>query len=122
MSKARKLLVVDDDDGLLEEVKLCLEDEGYAVTTAPNGKRAIAELEQQKFDLLLSDVRMPNGDGKFLLQWLREGDPATPFIFMTGFADINERTAKELGATALFDKPLAIDQLLDAIEDMFDAQ
>lgn len=110
-----RLLVVDDDLALLEELKASLEDEGYGVVTASSGEQAVERLHQGHIDLLLSDIRMPRGDGMYLLKSVRAEDPSIPFIFMTGFRDIQPAEALEMGANALLAKPLDVSLLFENI-------
>lgn len=112
-----RLLVVDDDVALLETLTECLEDEGYAVAGAKSGNEALEVIAGGYIDLVLSDVRMPNGDGYYLLDSVRREDPSIPFIFMTGFSDRSAEEALRLGANAYFEKPVQLEQLLDSIEE-----
>jgi CheY-like chemotaxis protein len=112
-----RLLVVDDDKAVLDVLSECLEDEGYGVASAQSGREAIDVLANGHIDLVLSDVRMPNGDGYFLLESIRHEDPAIPFIFMTGFSDRTEEEALRLGANAYFEKPIQLDKLLETVEE-----
>ncbi|MEE4204418.1 MAG: response regulator [Halieaceae bacterium] len=112
-----RLLVVDDDEAVLEILEECFEDEGYGVATAQSGREAVNVIAKGHIDLVLSDVRMPNGDGYFLLESIRHEDPAIPFIFMTGFSDRTAEEALRLGANAYFEKPVQLDKLLETIEE-----
>lgn len=112
-----RLLVVDDDIALLETLTECLQDEGYGVAGAKSGNEALEVISGGYIDLVLSDVRMPDGDGYYLLDSVRREDPAIPFIFMTGFSDRSAEEALRLGASAYFEKPVQLEQLLDTIEE-----
>src|SRR4051794_29406785 len=74
------VLVVDDEPAIRETIALFLEAEGYAVRTAPDGLAALAALEQDGIDLVLSDVRMPRLDGIALTHRLYQHEPAVPVV------------------------------------------
>lgn len=111
------LLLVDDDAGIRDMLGLALEDEGYEILTAASGKEALEILEQHPVNLIISDVRMPDGDGSFLLDAVRRMNPKVPlFIMMSGFSDITEQDALDRGADAFFHKPYRLEELLDELE------
>lgn len=110
------LLVVDDDPDLREVIALDLEQKGFQVLCADNGKNALQIIKTNHVDVVLSDVRMPDGNGVQLLQWIRELNWKAPgLIFMTGFSDISPEGAYDLGADAIFSKPFDRDALHEAI-------
>jgi DNA-binding response OmpR family regulator len=80
-----KILVVDDDDHILKLYKLELEEEGYAVTTAANGKEAMEKFEQDDFNLVTLDILMPDVDGITLLRKMKELKPRMPIIMSTAY-------------------------------------
>ena len=112
------ILVVDDDPSTLAALGCALDDEGYTVTTAESGKRGWQEYKSQTFDVVISDVRMRDGDGVSLLENVRAGEQAQPlFILMSGYSDISARDAKAKGADAYFHKPCWLADMLTIIED-----
>lgn len=111
------VMIVDDDAGIRDMLGLALEDEGFTVTTAESGERALAILRDTPVDLIISDVRMPHGDGTFLLDAVRRVNPRVPvFILMSGFTDLTESEALARGADAFFHKPYRLEELLEALE------
>jgi CheY-like chemotaxis protein len=82
----RRALVIDDEHGIAELLAEMLTREGFTVEVATNGKHAIAELKQRPYDLVLSDVRMPELDGPALLRWFESDHPhlVERLVFMTG--------------------------------------
>lgn len=113
----QNLLLVDDDAGIRDMLGLALEEEGYHVLLADSGKQALEMLQQHPIELVISDVRMPNGDGGYLLDAVRRLDANVPvFIMMSGFSEMNERDALNRGADAFFHKPYRLEELLDELE------
>ncbi|MFH1991122.1 MAG: response regulator [Pseudomonadota bacterium] len=83
-----KILLVDDDPFILQSIAVALEQEGYHVATAANGKQAIELIEEKKFDLVLTDLVMDPVDGIGVLRKAKEEDPDTIVIILTGFGDL----------------------------------
>lgn len=108
------ILLADDDDDLRTLVALMLRRNRYHVVEARNGEHLLQLIQAyfysgQKLrapELILSDVRMPGWSGLEVLDWLRSSDRLTPVILFTAFgSDSVHRTAAELGATDILDKP-----------------
>jgi two-component system response regulator PilR (NtrC family) len=94
-----KILVVDDERSMRELLELVLKREGYSVYTAENGTRALDLVRQNVYDLLISDVKMPDMNGIELLERVREVSPETMVIMITAFATVETaRRAFKLGA------------------------
>lgn len=111
------LLLVDDDAGIRDMLGLALEEEGYHILLADSGRQALEMLQQHPIDLIISDVRMPNGDGGYLLDAVRALDASVPvFIMMSGFSEMNAQDALNRGADAFFYKPYRLEELLDELE------
>jgi len=114
----KKVLVVDDEIYLREIVAFDLKEAGYDVEQAENGQAAIKAIKESSYDLVISDVRMPNGTGVELLGWVKEWNPLFPsFIFMTAFSDISSEEALALGAEAFLNKPFELDLMIDAVKE-----
>ena len=119
MSHKTRILIVEDNIMLAEQQRKRLEKHGYeiSVTTDEPGARRL--LRKEHFDLVLSDVRLPEGDGISLLEWLREEKIDIPFIVMTGYASVPDAVrAIKLGADDYLAKPVQMDELLELIKDM----
>ena len=116
MSAAR-ILIVDDEPDMLENCSRILSRQGYACLTAENGRAALAILERERPDLLLTDLKMPEMDGMALLHHAHEMDPELPVIMITAFASIESAVAavKE-GAFDYLPKSFSVDQLRVAVE------
>ena len=111
------ILVVDDEKSMLEFLGYMLDKEGYRVTSTDKGKQALEWIsEQSDFDLVISDLRMPDLDGLELLRATRQVDPETPFIFMTAYA--SSETAIEslkLGAFDYITKPFQVEEFKNLV-------
>lgn len=83
------LLLVDDEENILRSLQRVLRKEPYEVHTATSGDEALALLNEQKFDLVISDARMPGMDGPTLLAEIKKKWPWCIRILLTGYADIN---------------------------------
>jgi CheY-like chemotaxis protein len=107
-----KVMFVDDEEAVRVSWNRFLSDEGFDVTTATDGAVAISELRENPVDVVVSDLRMPTIDGLELLSWLREEQPDTRFIMLTGYGTEEvERRVRELGAFDYLDKPISPETL-----------
>ena len=108
---------MDDEPDMLENCSRILGRQGHTCLTAANGRAALAVLEQEHPDLLVTDLKMPEMDGMTLLQAAHELDPALPVIMLTGFATIESAVAavKE-GAFDYLPKDFSVDQLRLAVD------
>jgi DNA-binding NtrC family response regulator len=101
------ILIVDDEASMRLLLQAILEGEGYEVTPAQNGKEAASLIQRRKFDLIISDARMPQMDGMELLKLIREQAPETPVVILTAFGSIeNAVEAMKMGAVDYLTKPL----------------
>jgi two-component system alkaline phosphatase synthesis response regulator PhoP len=114
----KTILVVDDEKDIVELVKYNLQKEGFAVTTARNGKQAL-EQAQQLPHLILLDVMMPEHDGLEVLKRLRKERKTAniPIVFLTAKgSDVDEVLGLELGANDYIVKPISIPKLIARIK------
>jgi DNA-binding NtrC family response regulator len=109
-----KILLVEDDPGIRKELHRGLTRVGgFPVETAANGSEAVAKLEGEVFDLVLTDVKMPSMDGIALLRFVKETRPETMVILMTGFGSIEAAVeAMKMGADDYITKPINFNDLL----------
>lgn len=116
----RKILIVEDNVGLSQMQKDWLSQAGYDAVTAMNEPIARSLIRRTRFDLILSDVRLPEGDGISLLEWLRKERKDIPFILTTEYVSVSDvvRTIK-LGARDYLPKPVRREHLLELAEDVF---
>ncbi len=107
------ILVADDNEDTRKLIAKLLKNRGYRVTTSEDGIDALLQLAQKEFDLILSDVNMPNLDGFKLLEMINQKGIRAPVIFLTGrTAAEDERKGLSLGAMDYLKKPIKKDILL----------
>lgn len=117
MAVKNKILVVDDEEALRTVLSAELEGEGYQVSTAADGDEAIKIIGSQQFHLVLLDIKMPNVDGFEVLRYVKQHQPSTKVIMLTGFADLkNAIESKKLGAEDFVSKPYDLVDLLTTVE------
>jgi putative nucleotidyltransferase with HDIG domain len=115
-SQQPKILVVDDDPGLLETLSDALQLEGYEVTTAKAGEEALERLRQEEVDLVITDIKMPGLSGLELLRAIRDKNQILPVIVMTGYASLETAVeAIKQGAYDYITKPFEIEKLLHTV-------
>jgi len=118
--KAWSILVVDDEPSILALVSRALQKRGHTIATAGDGVEAGRVVSSQAFDLVLTDLLMPDKDGIQVIAELRRKFPAVKIIAMSGGGHIPQdqylKIAKGLGAHALLDKPFTIDQLYAVVD------
>lgn len=115
MKKATHILIVDDDSQILDMLKCTLENEGYDVDVAADGKSALALLPDCKPDLVLLDLKMPDLDGYQVLKLIRE-QSEVPVIVLTGVLDPRSvYDSVNLGADDYVRKPFRSRELLARI-------
>jgi len=122
---AKKILVVDDDIDLLEQVKAVLEASGYLVTAAESEKEALQLLEQERPDLAVLDLMMENQDSGFVLSYkIKKKYPDTPVIIVTAvtsqtgihFDTNGPDEQKWIKADAILEKDIRYEQLLGEVK------
>jgi two-component system nitrogen regulation response regulator NtrX len=110
------VLVVDDDPEIRRTLRGVLEDEGHAVAEAPDGAKALSALEDQRFDAVLLDVKMPGMGGLEALDMIRELAPNTGVIMVSGESTISTAVqALKRGAFDFIEKPVDPDHLLSVL-------
>ena len=102
----KRILLVDDEGFILKTYSLLLGENGYPVVTADCGRKALEKFAQHSFDLVITDLAMPDGDGFTLIDEIKDKSPNTPIIALTGKASKSVRKyVSLLGANALLEKP-----------------
>jgi two-component system, NtrC family, response regulator HydG len=112
-----KILVVDDDPGMLETLSDVLVSTGYEARVATSGRSAIAQVQAHRFDVILMDVLMPGFNGVQTLHAVRALDPDVPVIMMTAYTR-DELVADSVRTTGfgVLSKPLDLDQVLPFLD------
>lgn len=115
-----RILLIDDETDFRKTVRRMLERAGHEVDEAESGRAGLARLDEAKYDLVLTDIIMPDMEGLETIQHVKQRDPNLPVIAMSGGGRVSAMkplaVAKMLGATRLLDKPFARADLLENIE------
>jgi len=117
----KKILVVDDEELLTRSFSNLLEKHGYEVYTVRNGTDAVVMIEEEDFDLIITDIRMPGDDGVVTIGKVQEAlekkrKSKIPVIFITGYADARlEKEARKLNPVAYLFKPFDVKQILELV-------
>jgi CheY-like chemotaxis protein len=107
------VLIVDDEPDIAELFESEFQDFGFTTFTAGDIKIAKSILASNSIDIVLSDVRMPGGNGIELLKWVRTECPLSMiFLIMTGYSDVSLADALSLGAHGLFAKPVDLEKII----------
>ena len=118
---AKNILVSDDEELIIKSLIKLLEKKGYGVLVAKNGQDALAMAEEENFDLIVADIRMPGMNGVQTIQGINDylennKREKIPIIFITGYADDKMREdANALNPIAYIYKPFDIPDLVDTI-------
>ncbi|MEZ4586240.1 MAG: sigma-54 dependent transcriptional regulator [Gemmatimonadales bacterium] len=113
MSQQPTILIVDDESGILDTLRILLRKEGFEVATAQGGKAGLEQIRSGNHDIVLTDVRMPQVSGLDILQAAKEQDSMTPVILMTAQASLQTAVAAvNAGAFYYVQKPFSNDELL----------
>jgi DNA-binding NtrC family response regulator len=111
------ILVVEDDTAMREMLREALEDDGYAVETAEDGRAGVERVRKGGIDLVVSDVKMPEIDGLDMLREIKAVSPSPYVITITAFGSIDTAIrAVKLGAFDYITKPFEVDQLILSVE------
>jgi CheY-like chemotaxis protein len=108
-----KLLLIDDNEEILTSLKRFLSKKNYTVVTASNGLDALKLLEAatDDFDLVITDLVMPNISGVAITAIIKKQNPAIPVIAITGYGEQPESLAREACADLVMEKPFKLDKL-----------
>ena len=110
---AFRVLVVDDETGIREAIRMTLEYEGYRVDEARSGNEGLEKAEKTPYDAILLDIKMPVLDGMEVLENLKDKKIMTPVVMVSGHGDISTAVeATKRGAFDFLEKPLARDRVL----------
>jgi two-component system cell cycle response regulator CpdR len=114
-----RILLAEDDDAMRGYLARALERSGYDVTTAATGLEALDYVESGTFDLLLTDIVMPEMDGIELAQKAQKLMPAPKIMFITGFAAVALQAADAMPEARLLSKPFHLKDLVSQVDEMF---
>jgi CheY-like chemotaxis protein len=116
------ILIIDDDKAIQSIFTQLLENNGYSVETASEGREGLRKLKARTPDLIITDIMMPEMDGLEMVTYIRRNHPDLPVIAISGgmqAAPVNFLPmAKQFGACKVFEKPLALATLLEAVQEL----
>lgn len=122
-TKGLDVLLVDDDADMLTMLQRVLTRKGYAVDTAGNGSAALTKMKKKKYDVVISDVRMPKLDGMALLERVKQQSENTAVVLLTGYGTIETAVdAMKKGAYDYITKPPNPDEILLMLEKLSEAK
>lgn len=117
----RKILVLDDDPVVTLSCKRILGAEGHSITTAERGEDALSKLSKEDFDLLISDIRLPDINGITVLKEARILKPGTDVVIITGYPTLEDaRESVRLGAFEYIEKPFTPEFMINVAKKVFD--
>ena len=114
-SALRRVLVIDNDEGLAQAVATRLKSQGYECITASNGEEGLSDYSLGEIDLVITDVNMPVLNGVGLIDRIRVNS-AVPVIVMTGFFDEYKRELRRIPNVSVLKKPFESQDLLDLVQ------
>lgn len=117
-----RILLAEDDEAMRSYLARALGRSGYDVTSAATGAEALDMLDSGTFDLLLTDIVMPETDGIQLAQRAQTLDPAPKVMFITGFAAVALQANDAVPEARLLSKPFHLKDLVSEVDAMFGAQ
>jgi CheY-like chemotaxis protein len=113
----KKILLIDDDHLVVKSLARLLEKEGFTISCAESGLKALELIEQTNFDLIISDIRMPGIDGIEIAKKVRETLKQVPIIFITGYSDSQSYDrSKAVNPSDFIYKPFDKDKFLQSIK------
>ena len=123
MDESVRILVVDDDESIRKTLATILEEKGYVVDTAENGKEAIEKSNAKFYNLALIDIRLPDMEGIELLTRMKDTMPKMRKIIITGYPSLqNAVQALNKGADAYIMKPFDMENVLETIKEQLKQQ
>ena len=115
-----RILLAEDEEAMRTYLSRALENAGFSVSAVDRGTAAIPLLEREHFDLLLSDIVMPEMDGIELAQRCAEISPATKVMFITGFAAVTLKANREAPQARVLSKPFHLKDLVLEVQRVFE--
>jgi DNA-binding NtrC family response regulator len=116
MTAKKKVIILDDEPIVGDRLKSALEKSGFEVETYVRSQDVIDRITREKFDVLVTDLKMRKPDGLDVMKYVKEHSPSTRVIIITGFATVETATvAMKSGAVDFVAKPFKIRQMRDLI-------
>ena len=116
--EGKRILLIDDDETILIPFQHILQDEGYQVDTASNGHEALEKVGETEYQMVISDIKLPDVHGIEVAGKIREQYRDTRLIIITGFPDLADSLETiDLGIDEILIKPIKPDELLRAVKE-----
>lgn len=115
-----RILLAEDDEAMRQYLARALEKSGYEVVSVDRGTAAVPLIESDRFDLLLTDIVMPEMDGIELAQHAASVAPEMRVMFITGFAAVTLKAGKAVPQAKVLSKPFHLRELVYEVDRMFD--
>ncbi len=117
--KVKQILVVDDEPLVCWSIKNCLSKAGYSVVTAESAERAIEKLYTTCFDLIVTDMKLPQHDGFDVAEMAHKLSPKTPVIMITAFGDsVSRERAQNTNISRFIDKPFNMNEFTKLVSSL----
>lgn len=108
-----RILIVDDEENLLDQLRISFQRQRYIVETAVDGEEALDKIFNAEFDIIILDIMLPKHDGFSVLKEIRQAGINTPVIMLTARKSVDEKVkALDLGADDYLAKPFSLDELM----------
>lgn len=120
MSSEKVILCVDDEADILELFRDEFIELGFKVLEASNGTDAFDIFKENHVDCIVSDIRMPGGDGVSLVKKIKSEGATIPIFLVTGFSDYSTEDLTGLGVNAVVFKPFDLDEVVNMVKDTVD--
>jgi DNA-binding NtrC family response regulator len=117
-----RALVIDDEQIVLDSVSRILTEDAYEVDTSLSGRQGLTKALEGRYDVVLTDIRMPDIGGMRVLRDVKRARPSLPVVIITGYATVRSAVqAMKLGAADYLEKPFTPEQLLKAVRSALEA-
>ena len=117
----KKAIVIDDEQIVLDSVSKILTDEHYEVDVSLSGREGLNQAIEKEYDIVLTDIRMPDIGGMKVLRDIKRAKPSLPVVMITGYSSVKSSVqAMKLGAADYLEKPFTPDQLLETVTSALD--
>ncbi|MBN1292490.1 MAG: response regulator [Candidatus Latescibacteria bacterium] len=113
-----KILVIDDEESICRLLSTLLKRSNYYVETFTDSTKALQRLDEYAFDIVITDLQMPNTTGWDIAQHVKENNPKIPVILITAALSEYDEYLKELGIDYIIPKPMSIHHVLDIIKEI----
>ena len=121
MYMMKKILIVDDEEDILNFLSYHFKKIGFSVTTAEDGVKGLLEFDKEEFDIIISDIRMPNMGGVEMCTEMKKRSKSIPFLFLTAVTDDYKILyAMMSGADQIVDKPIRLDYLTSIVNGLLE--